>query len=237
MNLKSVPKWAWVAAGVVAIGVWYYVHKQAQAGSTAATATGAGNDNGSGTGVDESQLASDVAGQLSAALGGTPSSVDSGAVQSPDDSAVINGLLQLISQSQQEFSDYATSMHSAGVGGGAGTAGGSTGGGTGSGVGTGSAGANNAPVITPTQPDAATSFFPAGTDVSGGGSPLYAFQGGTQFAASPVAGSVFSVTAPAAAGYEALGVHPSAPITFAPVPGITAPYAQTPTTHGPRVGA
>lgn len=113
MDLKRVPKWAWVAAGLVAVAVFYYMHKRAQANSTAATATGAGSDTSGG--VDESQLSSDIAAQLAAALGGTPPGTDSGAVQPQDDSALIEALLQMLGQSQAEFGQFATSMYGSGI--------------------------------------------------------------------------------------------------------------------------
>lgn len=79
----------------------------------------------------------------------------------------------------------------------------------------------NAPTTTPGGDNSvspAQSFYPAGTDVSGGSSPLYAYESGTLIAASPIAGSVFNTHTPAAAGYEALGIAPSSPVTLVPVP-------------------
>lgn len=114
MDLKRVPKWAWIAAGLTAVVVFYYFHKRAQANSTGATATNTQNTDG---GVDESQLSSDIAAQLAAALGGTPQGVDNGAVSPQDDSALIASLLQMLQQSQDEFGQFATSMVGSGVGG------------------------------------------------------------------------------------------------------------------------
>jgi hypothetical protein len=105
MNLKRVPKWAWIVAALVAVGVFYYMRHRAANNSTGAQSAGASASDslGSSTGVDTSQLASDVAGQLGSSLGGTPPSYSSGAVSPVDNSQLYATMLQMQAQS---FSDY-----------------------------------------------------------------------------------------------------------------------------------
>jgi hypothetical protein len=117
MDLKRVPKWAWVVAGLVAVAAFIYFRRQSQAGSTGATATGAGSDS-TGTGVDESQLASDIGAQLAASMGGTPSSVDGGAIASPDNSALVGTFLQTQAQSFSDYLGAVETLAASGVGGG-----------------------------------------------------------------------------------------------------------------------
>lgn len=64
MNLKKIPKWAWVAAGLVAVGVFWYFHNRANALGSAANTT----DTASPTDT--------------ASLGGTPATTDTGATDS-----------------------------------------------------------------------------------------------------------------------------------------------------------
>lgn len=91
MNLKKLPKWAWAVAGLVVIGVWWYLHKSASSTTTPAQ----------GSGIDDNQLASDLASQLEAAgVGGTPD--QGGAVSSATDAEILADLQALLTQSYSQ---------------------------------------------------------------------------------------------------------------------------------------
>ena len=84
--------------------------------------------------------------------------------------------------------------------------------------------------VSPQQPNAPQQTDVYGNPLSGG--PIYAYSGGQLIGYAPHATSAFSTRAPAASGYEALGVAPSSPITLLPTqlgPANTGPAAKIPT--------
>jgi hypothetical protein len=95
IDLKKVPRWAWIVAALVAVGVWYYFHHKASTASAAATYTGASPTD-------------------TAALGGTPAGTDAGAVDTgggappPDTSGadLAAALGDLQAQQAQFYSDF-----------------------------------------------------------------------------------------------------------------------------------
>jgi len=108
-GLKAVPKWVWIGAAVLAVGVFIYL-KRSSSSTSANTGT---PPQGGGSGVDESQLSSDIAAQLAAALGGTPD--QGGAVSSPDQSQLDQDLLGLIQQSQGDYNSLVTQLVASGI--------------------------------------------------------------------------------------------------------------------------
>lgn len=105
-DVKAVPKWGWVAIAVGMVAVFWYVKHRG--GNTAATAAGPG--------ADPSQLSSDIAAQLAAALGGSPASTDPNAVGGSDNNAMLAELLAQQGQSLQDFLANISAMSAAGIG-------------------------------------------------------------------------------------------------------------------------
>ena len=108
-GLKAVPKWVWIVAALLAVGVFIYLKR-----SSSSTSANTGvPPQGGGSGVDESQLSSDIAAQLAAALVGTPD--QGGAVSSPDQSQLDQDLLALIQQSQGDYNSLVTQLVGSGL--------------------------------------------------------------------------------------------------------------------------
>lgn len=232
------PKW-WAVAVALGVLIFWYLRKQSSSTTNASNATD------TTAGLDEGQLASDIAGQTTAALGGTP-----GADTGGFDPTALTDALNTYSQSLEDFASSFAGMTAGGVGG---STAGQTGVGSSPSAGGAQAGAvteaTGAPIIVNPQPsftstapanpdntttdvaNPATSFYPPGTLAANPSlpapAPLYAYSSGQEVAESPIAGSVFSTSTPAAAGYQALGVQPSAPVTFVPTPETSsAPSSQ-----------
>lgn len=209
--------------GVLAIGVVVFIYIKHKSSSSAVTPAVDPNATDSVNSTDPASLA--------AGLGGTPA-VDTGGF----DTSWLASLFDQQTQSLQDFIANQGLMAGAGISG----AGGS-----------GVAGTVPAAAASPTvgspivanaaqQPattdvaNPATSFYaPDSNAAVGGAAPLYAYNGGTLIAESPIAGSAFSSAHGAAQGYEALGADPSGPITFLPTPmGPTNTYTGSLTASG-----
>lgn len=217
----------WV--GVLALGVIIFLYIRHKNSSAAATA-------GAPAAADptDTMSAADTA-SLAAGLGGTP-----GAATGGFDASWLASLFDQQTNSLEQFASNYGLMAGAGISPG------------GSGVSTmpPTPAVGSPIVVNPTaapaaqQPAAtdsanlATSFYPPDSNAAVGGSaPLYAYNGGNLIAESPIAGSAFSVFAPASEGYEALGVHASDPITFTPTTmgTSTAPPIIAPPRTGGRI--
>lgn len=225
---------AWI--GILALGVVIYIYVKRRAAATSPAAPTADSTVGNDP-TDQAQLA--------AGLGGTPGS-DTGGF----DPGWLQSTLDAQTQSLEDFIASSGGLAGSGISGagGAGT----------SGAGVGAAAPSSAGAAAPAtaaspDPNAptdvanpATSFYAPGTMPAGGASPLYAYgPGGVLQAESPIAGSVFG-SGPAAGGYAALGVDPSGPITFLPVPmgptdtytgSLTSSGGYKPFTQAPKPGA
>lgn len=234
-KLLGLNMYAW--AGIIALGIVVFIYFRRK--NNSATPSPSSNDSVTG-GLDESQLASDIAAQTAASLGGTPA---------PDNGGMLDyGQLQAMLDAQNASIDSALQNIGGLFAGGLGVTNAATNAGGSDGVAVGGAAA--APAVTaPANPqdeppgttdvsNPATSFYPPGYLASNPSvpapAPLYAYSQGIPIAESPIAGSVFSTSTPAAAGYSALGVQPSAPITFVPTPQNPANAA--PTRVNPSVG-
>lgn len=224
----------YVWAGLIALGVLVFIYFRRQSSPSGQS----GQSTASDSGLDEGQLASDIGAQVAASLGGTPPADNGGML----DYGQLQAMFDAQSASISDALNNLAGIYSGGIG--ATSAGTNAGGSDGVAVG----GAAAAPQVTaPANPggngdeppstvdvsNPATSFYPPGYGVSTGPAPLYAYSGGHEIAESPIAGSVFSTTTPAAAGYNALGVQPSAPITFVPTT-MSAP--DVPARVNPSVG-
>lgn len=91
-RLFGLPKWVVVVIGILGVILAYYIYKHSQNSSSVSSSTG---------GVDENQLASDIAAQLAATLGGTPNSTDLNATSPTDNSSLLAELAQQQAESLQ----------------------------------------------------------------------------------------------------------------------------------------
>lgn len=111
--------WAW--AGVIALGVVVFLYVRHR--NSVANMSGT-NDQNSGA-LDEGQLASDIGAQVAASLGGTPGG-DTGGF----DASWLADLMQMNTQSLEDFIASQSQLAGSGVNGGAGSAQSSGGGGS-----------------------------------------------------------------------------------------------------------
>ena len=99
-------KKVWIGLLVLGVIVYLYVRHKSATSSSVAPST---------SGVDESQLASDITGQLSAALGGTQPATDSGASSAADMSQFLQELAQQEAQFMSQFEGSLSGLTAAGV--------------------------------------------------------------------------------------------------------------------------
>lgn len=94
----GIPKWGWVGLALLAVAIFIYVKRKSASSVSSSTSPPQGSD---ASGVDPSQLASDIAAQLAAAMGGTQPQTDPNAYQSPD----LAAFLQALAAQEQDFLD------------------------------------------------------------------------------------------------------------------------------------
>lgn len=107
----GIPKWGWIAILLAGVGLFIYLRRKSASSTSASTTPPVG-----GTGVDSSQLASDIAAQLAASLGGTPAATDPNATGGMDWASFLDSLAAQQQAYLTQLESYISSLAAAGLG-------------------------------------------------------------------------------------------------------------------------